>query len=29
MIYQDLTFEQRLHNAIGAQEIEQVKAWHA
>jgi hypothetical protein len=29
MIYQDLSFEQRLHNAIGAQEIEQVKAWHA
>lgn len=29
MIYQKLTFEQRLHNAIGAQEIEQVKAKHA
>ena len=29
MIYQNLSFEQRLHNAIGAQEIEQVKAWHA
>lgn len=29
MIYQDLTFAQRLHNAMGAQEIEQIKAWHA
>ena len=26
---ENLTFEERLHNAIGAQEIEQVKAWHA
>ena len=29
MIDQHLSFAQRLHNAIGAQEIEQVKAWHA
>lgn len=29
MIYEDLTFEERLHNAIGAQEIDQIKAKHA
>ncbi len=29
MIYQNLSFKERLHNAIGAQEIEQIKAKHA